>query len=70
MNNTVTVSPKFQVVIPSNIRKLAGIRVGEKMRVIAFGERIEFVPVKKIKSMRGFIKGMKNTFKREKKDRI
>lgn len=70
MNNVVTVSPKFQVVIPLKIRKTAGIHPGEKMQVISFGERIELIPIRKIKSMRGFLKGMKNTFKREKRDRI
>lgn len=70
MINTVTISPKFQVVIPSKIRKIADLKPGEKMQVISFGDRIELIPIKKIKSMRGFLKGVKNTFKREKKDRI
>ncbi len=70
MNNTVTISPKYQVVIPLHIRKTAGIQPGEKMQVISFGDRIELIPIKKIKSMRGFLKGMKNTFEREKKDRL
>ncbi len=67
---TVTVSPKFQVVIPAEIRKLMDVRPGEKFHVISFEDRIELVPAKSIKSMRGFLKGTKNTFKREKKDRI
>ena len=70
MTNTVTVSPKFQVVIPSNIRKAAGIKPGEKMQVVCFGERIELIPFRKMRSMKGFLKGVKNTFQRDKKDRI
>ncbi|MCA9408187.1 MAG: AbrB/MazE/SpoVT family DNA-binding domain-containing protein [Candidatus Omnitrophica bacterium] len=68
--NTVTVSPKFQVVIPLSIRKSAGIQAGEKMQVLCFDDRIELIPIKSIKSMRGFIKGKKNVFQREKRDRI
>jgi AbrB family looped-hinge helix DNA binding protein len=67
---TVTVSPKFQVVIPLEVRKSFNLSPGEKMQVIPFDNRIELIPVRKIKSMRGFLKGMKNTFQREKKDRI
>ena len=70
MKNTVTVSPKFQVVIPSKVRKMAGIFPGEKMYVIPFGDRIELIPAQKMKSMRGFLKDVKNTFKREDRDRI
>ena len=67
---TVTVSPKFQVVIPAEIRKLMNVQPGEKLHVISFEGRIELIPAKSIKSMRGFLKEMKNTFKREKKGRI
>lgn len=67
---TVTVSPKFQVVIPAEIRKLVNVRPGEKFHVISFDDRIELIPVKSVKSMRGFLKGINNTFKREKKDRV
>jgi len=70
MNNMVTISPKFQVVIPLRVRQMAGLQPGEKMQVIAFGDRIELIPVKKMKSMRGFLKGVKNTFKREEVDRV
>ena len=67
---TVTVSPKYQVVIPAEIRRLLDVHPGEKYHVISFEDRIELIPAKSIKSMRGFLKGMKNTFTREKKDRI
>jgi AbrB family looped-hinge helix DNA binding protein len=55
---TVTVSPKYQVVIPRDIRKRLRIRPGEKMEVIPYENRLEFVPVRKIKDMQGFLKGM------------
>ena len=35
---TVTVSPKFQVVIPRKVREVMGIQVGHKIQVIAYDE--------------------------------
>jgi len=66
---TVTVSPKFQVVIPREIRQSLGITPGEKMKVIALGDRIEFVPLKTARSLRGFIRGIDTAVRRE-KDRV
>jgi AbrB family looped-hinge helix DNA binding protein len=66
---TVTVSPKFQVVIPRDVRETLSIKPGEKMQVINYANRIELVPVKKIKAMRGFLKGIDTTVMRE-KDRV
>jgi AbrB family looped-hinge helix DNA binding protein len=66
---TVTVSPKYQVVIPRDVRETLSIKPGEKMQVINYANRIELVPVKSIKAMRGFLKGIDTTVKRE-KDRV
>jgi AbrB family looped-hinge helix DNA binding protein len=66
---TVTVSPKYQVVIPQDIRETLKIKPGEKMQVLPYENRIELVPVRKIKTMRGFLKGIDTTVKRE-KDRV
>lgn len=66
---TVTVSPKYQVVIPRDVREVLSIKPGEKLQVIKYANRIELVPVRKIKSMRGFLKGIGTTVIRE-KDRI
>ena len=63
--NTVTISPKFQVVIPRTVRKQLDLRPGQKIRVLAYGEHLSFVPVRPIKSMRGFLKGMDTTVERE-----
>lgn len=62
---TVTVSPKFQVVIPSKVRQLLDIQSGEKLEVIPYDGRIELVPVRKMSSMRGFLKGIDTTVERE-----
>lgn len=66
---TVTVSPKYQVVIPKELRETLHIKPGEKMRVLQYENRLELIPAKDIKRMRGFIKGIDTTVKRE-KDRI
>ena len=63
---TVTVSPKFQVVIPREVRESLSLKPGEKMQVINYADRIELVPVRKIKDMRGFLKGIDTTVEREK----
>ncbi len=63
--NTVTVSPKFQVVIPLAIRDELGLVPGEKMRVIRYDNRVELIPVKPIQTLRGFLKGIDTTIERE-----
>lgn len=67
--NTVTVSPKFQVVIPLGIRKIFHVNPGEKLQVILYENRIELIPIKKLAKMRGFLKGINTAFERE-KDRV
>lgn len=64
--NVVTVSPKFQVVIPRAVRESLGISPGQKMRAIALGGRIEFVPVKPARALRGFLRGLDTAVKRDK----
>ena len=65
----VKVSPKYQVVIPVEIRKALGIKPGTKVHVLQYENRIEYIPIKDMKKMRGFLKGIDTTIKRE-KDRI
>ena len=62
---TVTVSPKFQVVIPKPIRERLGLSPGQKVQAIVYGDRIELIPVRPIKEMRGFLKGIDTTVERE-----
>ena len=66
---TVTVSPKYQIVIPACMRKEFPIDPGEKLQVLRYKDRIELIPLKKMKTMRGFLKGMDPSFVRE-ADRI
>jgi len=62
---TVTVSPKYQVVIPSAIRKLMDIQPGQKVRVILYDNRIEMIPIKPVEETRGFLKGIDTSVDRE-----
>jgi len=66
---TVTVSPKYQVVIPKNIREALKLRPGQKMRVIEYDGRIELIPDRDISELRGFLKGIDTRVERE-KDRV
>lgn len=67
--STVTVSPKFQVVIPKEIREPMGIHSGQKVQMVQFQNRIELIPIKPINQLRGFLKGIKTDVKRD-KDRV
>lgn len=55
---TVTVSPKFQVVIPQKVRKALGLKPGQKVQVIPYEGRIELIALVPIKQARGFLKGI------------
>ncbi len=66
---TVTVSPKYQVVIPKTVREALNLRPGQKMQVVEYAGRIELIPERDIKELRGFLKGINTEFKRE-EDRV
>jgi AbrB family looped-hinge helix DNA binding protein len=66
---TVTISPKFQVVIPKAIRERLDLHPGQKVQAIEYDGRIEFVPVRPIASMRGFLAGIDSTVERD-EDRL
>lgn len=67
--DTVTLSPKFQVVIPQAIRAALQLKAGEKLRVMRYADRVEFIPVRPIQQMRGFLRGMDTKIERE-EDRL
>ena len=66
---TVTISPKFQIVIPRKIREFLKLKPGLKVQVMVYGDRIELIPLKKISDMRGFLEGINTEVERE-MDRI
>jgi AbrB family looped-hinge helix DNA binding protein len=61
----VTVSPKFQIVIPKDIRESMGIVSGQKVEIISYQGRIEVIPLQPMMAMRGFLKGIDTTVIRE-----
>jgi AbrB family looped-hinge helix DNA binding protein len=68
--NAVTVSSKYQVVIPEEVRKDMSIKPGQKFEVIVFEGCIELVPVKDVRSLRGTLKGIDTSGLRDKEDRF
>lgn len=67
--DTVTISPKYQVVIPKRLRRKLGLCPGQKVQAIAYENRIELVPVRPIRQMRGFLKGIDPSVSRD-EDRL
>jgi AbrB family looped-hinge helix DNA binding protein len=65
----VTVSPKFQVVIPKEVRESMGIFSGQKIQILTYQNRIELIPLKPMTEMKGFLKGIDTEVKRD-KDRV
>ena len=66
---TVKLSPKFQVVIPKSVRETLRLKPGQKMQIIEYEGRIELIPDRDIKELRGFLKGINTNFQRE-NDRV
>jgi len=63
--SAVTVSSKFQVVIPKVVRESLGIVSGQKIQIITFRDRIELIPIKPMTEMKGFLKGIDTDIPRE-----
>jgi AbrB family looped-hinge helix DNA binding protein len=61
----VTVSPKYQVVIPAKVRRSLGIKPGQKVHVLLYEGRIELIPVVPIRKAKGFLKGISTDVERE-----
>ena len=65
---TVTVSPKYQVVIPQAVREQIGLKPGQKMRVLAYNNQVILIPVRSIREARGSLKGIDSDVQREEED--
>ena len=66
---TVKISPKYQVVIPKDIRNAMDLKPGQQIQIVQYQDRIEMIPYKNISDMRGFLKGINTEINRE-SDRI
>ncbi len=62
---TLTISPKFQVVIPKSIRERLRLSPGQKVQAVVYLDRIELIPLQPAKRLRGFLKGIDTTVPRE-----
>lgn len=62
---SVTISPKYQVVIPKKVREGLELKPGDKVQVLQYQDRLELVPLKKLSQMRGFLPGLDTTLERE-----
>ncbi len=63
--SVVTVSPKFQVVIPRHIREALKLAPGQKVQAFEYDGRVEFVPVRPAKALRGFLPGLDTSVPRD-----
>jgi len=68
--NTATVSTKFQVVIPREIRNSLNIQPGQKVRFIVYKDSVEMVPIVEMKNLWGVFRGIDTTIEREETDRV
>ncbi len=66
----VTLSPKYQVVIPKKVREHLRLQPGVKLQVISFNDRIKMIPIRSMPDMRGFLKGLNSEFERDEDDRV
>ncbi len=67
--SVVTISPKYQVVIPKAIREKLALKPGQKIQAIVYEGRIELIPVRPLKDLRGFLRGIDTEVERE-EDRV
>lgn len=61
----VTLSPKYQIVIPREIRQALKLKPGQKIQALRLGDRIELIPVRPLSDMKGFLKGIDTDVERE-----
>lgn len=66
----VTISPKFQVVIPREVRTALQLQVGQKVEVVTYNGRIELVPLEPVEALLGLLRHVDKTFERDEADRV
>ena len=69
MSTTLTLSSKYQIAIPKEVRERLGLTAGQKIQLVTYGDRIELLPQRDIRQMRGFLSGIDTTVPRD-DDRI
>ena len=66
----VILSPKYQVVIPKEVRKQLKLKSGQKLQIIARSGTITLIPDYPLKELRGLFKGMQTEGVREEVERV
>ncbi len=61
----VTISSRFQVVIPKDVRERLDLKPGQQVDAIPYRGRVELIPLEPIESMRGFLRGIDTKVPRE-----
>ena len=69
MSKTLTLSSKYQIAIPKSVRERMGLKPGQQLQVVAYGNRLELIPVRDIYAMRGFLAGIDTEVPRD-QDRL
>lgn len=63
--DVVTISPKYQIVIPRSVRERLGLKPGQKVKALVYDGRVELIPLRPARELRGFLRGMNTTLARE-----
>ena len=63
--DVVTISPKFQVVIPRSVRERLNLSPGQKVQALVYDGRVELIPLRPAKALRGFLKGIDTAVPRD-----
>lgn len=65
MEDLLTLSSKFQIAIPKAVRERLHLHAGQKLQIVIYGDRIELMPQRDMKSMRGFLSGISTDVHRD-----
>ncbi len=63
--DVVTISPKYQVVIPRSVRERLQLEPGQRVQAIVYGDRVELIPLRTARSLRGFVRGIDSQVERD-----
>ena len=70
MSETITISSKYQIVIPKAVRELVGWKPGDKLVPLVKGKNVTLVKLRPLEELYGFIKGAKIGKIRDREDRL
>ncbi len=68
--NTVTISSKYQVVIPREIRSHFDLKPGQKLLFLPYKNTLRVVIIPSLEDAQGFVEGIDTDVEREREDRV